>query len=145
MKYEEDENLKKALEYIAGTYGQHYVGVDPEETQILDLLHSLGIAEQFCQGNAVKYASRFGRKSPAGSKEAEKDLLKAIHYCLLLLHFSSKSKDESDQDSEAEELSRTLTRTTWEDLCQRAREPGLYTFYEQKEAEKEKSPAGSNE
>jgi hypothetical protein len=136
MKYREDENLKKALEYVAGTYGQHYVGVDPEETQILDLLHSLGIAEQFCQGNAVKYASRFGRKTPAGSKEAEKDLLKAIHYCLLLLHFSSGSKGESEELSpEAEDVVYNVIARNPDKLKTSDKKEGyrLYSFYEQNE------------
>lgn len=125
MKYREDENLNKALEYIEGTYGQHYVGVDPEETQILDLLHSLGIAEAFCQGNAVKYASRFGRKSEAGSDEAEKDLLKTIHYSLLLMHFSRLNR--SEVESEYADVEAVGSNT--EDEPSR----GLYTFFEQNE------------
>ena len=92
MKYREDENMQKALEYVKSTYGQHYVGNDPDETQILDLLRSGGLVSAFCQSNAMKYSARFGKKSPAGSPEARKDLYKAIHYCLLLLHFTDEEE-----------------------------------------------------
>lgn len=87
-KYDEDLNLKKVLEYIELTYGQHYVG--REGTQIQDLLNAIGISENFCQGNAVKYISRYGRKNGKN----EQDLLKAMHYILLLMHFSEKNNGE---------------------------------------------------
>ena len=89
MKYDEIENVKEVIGYIESTYNQHYVGIDTDGTQVLDLLHSIGIAETFCQANAIKYATRFGRKNG----KDKKDLLKAIHYILLLMYFSENNNN----------------------------------------------------
>jgi hypothetical protein len=37
----------------------------------------------FCQANAIKYLARYGKK---GGKN-RKDLLKALHYAILLMYF----------------------------------------------------------
>ena len=65
MKYNEDKILKEIKEYIESTYGQHYSS-GKDGIQTLDLLKSIGIKSDFCQANAIKYLSRYGRKS--GSK-----------------------------------------------------------------------------
>ena len=83
FKYEEDVILKQAEEYIAKTYELHYTG-DEGKMQTLDLIESIGDAEAFCRSNAIKYLSRFGKKDGKNRK----DILKAIHYCTLLYHFS---------------------------------------------------------
>ena len=83
FKYEEDAILKQAEEYIAKTYELHYTG-DKGKMQTLDLIESIGDAEAFCRSNAIKYLSRFGKKDGKNRK----DILKAIHYCTLLYHFS---------------------------------------------------------
>ena len=44
----------------------------------------LDMAEEMCQGTAIKYLMRFGKKDGKNKK----DLLKAIHYIILLMHFS---------------------------------------------------------
>ena len=83
-KYNEDDYLKEISEYIANTYRGHYsVG----NVQTLDLIDSVGDAEAFCRSNVLKYASRYDRKGTA-----RKDILKIIHYGLLLLHFSDKAE-----------------------------------------------------
>ena len=82
MKYDETEILKEIEDYIHSTYGEHYVGRD--EFQIQDLLHSIDVAVPFCQGNAMKYLARFGKKKGRNRL----DLLKAVHYTILLMHFS---------------------------------------------------------
>ena len=41
------------------------------------------IASNFCQANILKYGSRYGSKDGRNKK----DLLKVIHYDMLLLHF----------------------------------------------------------
>mgnify|MGYP003327952516 CR=1 FL=1 len=46
---------------------------------------SVGDAEAFCRSNVLKYASRYDRKGTA-----RKDILKIVHYGLLLLHFNDK-------------------------------------------------------
>jgi hypothetical protein len=95
MKYNEVGNVKDVVTYIKSTYNQHYVGGDSDGTQVLDLLHSIGIAETFCQANAIKYVTRFGRKNGKNKN----DLLKAIHYVLLLMYFSENNNGEiSNED-----------------------------------------------
>ena len=81
-KYNEEEYLKEISDYIANTYRGHYsVG----NVQTLDLIDSVGDAEAFCRSNVLKYASRYDRKGTA-----RKDILKIVHYGLLLLHFNDK-------------------------------------------------------
>jgi len=82
LKYNEKAILKEIENYIESTYGQHYVGKN--EVQIQDLLHSIDIAVPFCQANAIKYLSRYGKKK--GHNRL--DLVKAAHYIILLMHFS---------------------------------------------------------
>jgi len=82
MRYGEKASLKEIEEYIESTYGQHYVGKN--EFQIQDLLHSIDIAVPFCQASAMKYLARLGKKEGFNRK----DLLKAAHYIILLMHFS---------------------------------------------------------
>ena len=83
LKYNEDELLKEIHDYISQTYRGHYsVG----NVQTLDLIDSVGDAEAFCRSNVLKYASRYDRKG-----SARKDIIKIIHYGLLLLHFNDKT------------------------------------------------------
>ncbi|NRA10819.1 MAG: DUF3310 domain-containing protein [Crocinitomicaceae bacterium] len=92
FKYDEKKNLDDVIEYIKNTYNQHYVGDDDNGTQIQDLLNSIGVAEHFCQGNAMKYVARYGRKK--GKNKL--DLYKAIHYILLLMYFSETSEENHE-------------------------------------------------
>ena len=87
VKYEEDEILKKASEYISSTYRGHYT-TEGSNIQTLDLIESVGDAEAFCRSNAIKYLSRYDKKG-----RPQHDILKAIHYCVLLYHFTSKPAD----------------------------------------------------
>ena len=82
-KYEEDKTMKEVREYLSSTYRAHYTS-QGSKTQTLDLIHSVGDAEPFCRSNAIKYLSRFGKKNG----KSKQDILKAIHYCVLLYHFS---------------------------------------------------------
>ena len=43
------------------------------------------LASGFCQANILKYGSRYGDKDGLNKR----DLLKVIHYAMLLLHFDS--------------------------------------------------------
>lgn len=86
-KYEEDLTMKEVREYLSSTYKSHYTSQD-SKTQTLDLIEGIGDAEPFCRSNAIKYLSRFGKK---GGK-SKQDILKAIHYCILLYHFSGLHK-----------------------------------------------------
>ncbi len=91
-KYSEDEILKEIEDYIGQTYRGHYsVG----NVQTLDLIDSVGDAEAFCRSNVLKYASRYDRKGTA-----RKDIIKIIHYGMLLLHFNDK-RSAADQRNAA--------------------------------------------
>ena len=86
-KYEEDLTLKEVRDYLSGTYHSHYTSQE-SKTQTLDLIESIGDAEAFCRSNAIKYLSRFGKKNG----KSKMDILKAIHYCILLYHFAGVHK-----------------------------------------------------
>ena len=55
------------------------------------MLRQLGIDKDFCQANAIKYLCRYGKKDGKNRK----DLLKAIHYVVLLM--SSEDEDYVDE------------------------------------------------
>lgn len=95
-KYDELDNLENVKDYIEKTYSSHYVGKDGDGIQIQDLLDSIGVAEKFCQGNAMKYIARYGRKNGKNKK----DLLKAIHYVLLLMYFSKTNDGEYNNEDQ---------------------------------------------
>ena len=81
-KYDEDQTLDLPKKYIESTYSQHYANGN---FQTLDLIESIGDAEAFCRSNAIKYLSRYNKKG-----RPQDDILKAVHYCVLLYYFSSK-------------------------------------------------------
>ena len=84
-KYNEDALLAELRDYISRTYGQHY-SAGNDAIQTLDLIEACGDAEAFCRSNILKYASRYDKKGTA-----RRDIIKILHYALLLLHFSDKS------------------------------------------------------
>lgn len=83
-KYNEEALLKELRDYISGTYGQHY-SAGNNTIQTLDLIEACGDAEAFCRSNILKYASRYDKKGTA-----RRDIIKILHYALLLLHFNDK-------------------------------------------------------
>ncbi len=85
FKYSEEELLKELKDYISATYNAHY-SAGNDSIQTLDLIDACGDAEAFCRSNILKYASRYDRKGTA-----RRDIIKILHYGLLLLHFSDKS------------------------------------------------------
>ena len=93
-KYKEDESIKALQDYISTTYGGHYTS-DNNNVQTLDLIESVGDAEAFCRSNAIKYLSRYDKKG-----QAKRDILKALHYSLLLYHFSGQLNETSTRGYE---------------------------------------------
>lgn len=93
-KYREDEILKEIQDYLGGTYSSHYTSKE-SKTQTLDLIESIGDAEAFCRSNAIKYLSRFGKKNG----KSRLDILKAIHYCILLYSFSGVLDQKGDYET----------------------------------------------
>jgi len=84
-KYNEEEIVKELLEYIRGTYNQHYSAGD-QKIQTLDLIEACGDGEAFCRSNILKYASRYDKKG-----SARRDIMKILHYAVLLLNFNDKN------------------------------------------------------
>ena len=84
-KYHEDEILKDIQEYVSSTYNGHYTGSKNEfrKVQTIDLMAARDLASHFCQANILKYGSRYGSKDGKNKK----DLMKVIHYAMLLAHF----------------------------------------------------------
>ena len=93
-KYNEDKSIKALQDYISTTYGGHYTS-DQNNVQTLDLIESVGDAESFCRSNAIKYLSRYDKKG-----QAKRDILKALHYTLLLYHFSGQLKETTTRGYE---------------------------------------------
>ena len=87
-KYEEDKGIKDLQDYISTTYGGHYTS-EHNNVQTLDLIESVGDAESFCRSNAIKYLSRYDKKG-----QAKRDILKALHYTLLLYYFSGHTQND---------------------------------------------------
>ena len=87
-KYNEEEIVKELLEYIRGTYKQHYAAND-ENIQTLDFIeaaHKDG--EAFCRDNILKYTSRYDKKGTA-----DRDIMKIQHYAILLKFFRDKNNN----------------------------------------------------
>jgi len=84
-KYNEDKILKDIQDYVTGTYNSHYCGHNDayKDIQTIDLMAAKDLAPGFCQANILKYGSRYGDKDGRNKR----DLLKVIHYAMLLLHF----------------------------------------------------------
>ena len=84
-KYNEDKILKDIEDYVTETYGSHYCGHNQQykDIQTIDLMAAKDLAPGFCQANILKYGSRYGDKDGRNKR----DLLKVIHYAMLLLHF----------------------------------------------------------
>ena len=86
-KYNEDEILEEISQYVNNTYDEHY---SEGEVQTLDFIEACGDVKAFCRGNILKYASRYDKKGTP-----RKDILKIIHYAMLLLHFNDKGEDDA--------------------------------------------------
>lgn len=70
----------KIVTYILSTYGEHYAD-EENNVQMIDYWQSLGTLDSTARDNAIKYLSRYGKKDGKNPK----DLLKAIHYIVMIL------------------------------------------------------------
>ena len=102
FKYHEKEILKDIEEYVSGTYKGHYTGNSHEyrKVQTIDLMASKDLAASFCQANILKYGSRYGNKDGKNKK----DLMKVIHYAMLLLHFDGHYGEPSMPSGNFEQM-----------------------------------------
>lgn len=85
--YSEDKILEDIKTYISGTYGEHYASDKVQTTEFI--MSQFVDGADFLRGNALKYMARYGLKEGKNKK----DLLKAIHYVILLLHYDFYKKD----------------------------------------------------
>ena len=101
-KYHEEEILKDIEEYVSSTYKGHYTGKSHEfrNVQTIDLMASKELAAAFCQANILKYGSRYGNKDGKNKK----DLMKVIHYAMLLLHFDNHYGEPSMPSGNFEQM-----------------------------------------
>ena len=102
FKYHEEEILKDIEEYVSSTYQGHYTGKSHEyrNVQTIDLMASKELAAAFCQANILKYGSRYGNKDGKNKK----DLMKVIHYAMLLLHFDNHYGEPSMPSGNFEQM-----------------------------------------
>jgi hypothetical protein len=89
-KYNEDAILEELRQYITNTYRQHYSEGD-DGIQTLDLIEACGDGEAFCRSNILKYASRYDKKG-----SARMDIMKVLHYAVLLLNFNDKNANREE-------------------------------------------------
>ena len=101
-KYHEEEILKDIEESVSSTYKGHYTGKSHEfrNVQTIDLMASKELAAGFCQANILKYGSRYGNKDGKNKK----DLMKVIHYAMLLLHFDNHYGEPSMPSGNFEQM-----------------------------------------
>ena len=83
-KYNEDKFLEELKSYVDKTYNQHY---SKYKFQATEFIIDGGHGEGFCIGNIMKYAQRYGNKNGYNKD----DLLKVIHYALIMLHVHEKT------------------------------------------------------
>ena len=83
-KYDENDNILELLKYVNSTYEQHY---SKNKFQATEFIIDGGHGEGFCIGNIMKYAQRYGNKNGYNRQ----DLLKVIHYALIMLHVHEKT------------------------------------------------------
>ena len=86
MKFNEDKVLVWVENYIRATYDAHY---SKNKIQTTEFVFDADHGEGFCIGNIIKYAQRYGKKDGKNPK----DLLKIIHYAIILLgseHYDKK-------------------------------------------------------
>jgi len=85
-KYKEDINIAEFAEYIRQTYSEHYSNQE-DNVQAFDLWKALdGDPSPTHRNTAIKYLYRYGKKGGHNRK----DILKAMHYCLMLLYYNTE-------------------------------------------------------
>ena len=87
-KFKEREALLILKNHILATYDQHY---SMNKIQSTEFIFDAGHGEGFCLGNIIKYAQRYGKKEGRN----EQDLLKILHYGIILMGSKIDEKEET--------------------------------------------------
>ena len=90
-RYNEEALIKELSSYVDSTYLQHY---SLNSFQATEFIIDSGHGEGFCIGIILKYAQRYGKKG--GRNRA--DLLKVLHYALMMVHVHDKEVNNSDEN-----------------------------------------------
>lgn len=93
-KFNEGNLLKELKEYIDSTYSQHYAKGGKIQTNEFVITNGDGVGAM--RHSIYKYIQRYGSKDGRNRK----DLLKALHYAILLLyvHDYETSKQQTNQE-----------------------------------------------
>ena len=86
-KFNEGPLIAELKAYIDSTYEGHY---SKNKFQATEFIIDGGHGEGFCIGNIMKYAQRYGNKDGYNRK----DLLKVLHYAVIMLHVHDKEGRE---------------------------------------------------
>ncbi len=85
-KYSENLTIEEFSTYICSTYGEHYAG-KANQIQAFDIWEACdGDPSASHRNTAIKYLFRYGKKEGYNRK----DLLKAMHYLIMLMHYHTK-------------------------------------------------------
>jgi len=87
FRYDEDVHISEFIQYIVGTYSQHYA---QEQIQAFEFIADSGHGIGFSVGNILKYAKRLGKKL---NGSFIKDTYKIIHYAILALYANRDNKE----------------------------------------------------
>jgi hypothetical protein len=82
---EEELIIEEIKNYIESTYEQHYVSSN--KIQLVDIIDDNDL-ESFAKVSSMKYIQRYGKKDGRNRK----DLLKAIHYLVMMLRVDNSRK-----------------------------------------------------
>ena len=96
-KYDEPRILKELEAYIEATYGEHY---SQNKFQATEFIIDCGHGEGFTIGNVMKYAQRYGKKGGRNRK----DLLKVIHYAIMMVYIHDKFYGEVKNEIERQDI-----------------------------------------
>ena len=92
-KFMEPEVLKVIADYIDSTYDQHYVG-KKNKIQTVEYIYDVLQSTHFMRANIIKYASRMDKKV---GESAKKDLLKLIHYAVMVYYYEFMQDTNEDK------------------------------------------------
>ena len=95
LKYNEDKIIAELLEYIKGTYSEHYVGKE-NQIQIFDVYESLGSLDTTSRDTSIKYLMRYGKKAGYNKK----DLLKTLHYTIILWYATQPESEHGSKPND---------------------------------------------
>ena len=87
-KFNERVALNMLKNHILKTYDSHY---SMNKIQSTEFIFDAGHGEGFCLGNIIKYAQRYGKKDGRN----EQDLLKILHYGIILMGSKIDEKEET--------------------------------------------------